>query len=210
MYYQYDFEPSRQERSDMTLASIMPGDFYEDCDYHPVLCTEADGDDIAGISLIDGSAPRSCSIEHCGVKRLSREEAVKLHLIWRQLFPGRFDNSGPWKFYKQYKTPIFELANSEKLFELALSMFEGVPESFDTLLISLELLVDALEAKKLWEFDEEDEGAWRYQALAGFILLQGYCNGYFTINIERSSPITTFGITEVGRECLIGLMQKHI
>jgi hypothetical protein len=59
---------------------IKVGDIYEDCAYHPVLCTLADyeGDELAGISLIDGSSPRSCSPTHCGPVRLTVEEAVAI------------------------------------------------------------------------------------------------------------------------------------
>ena len=38
---------------------ICPGDIYEDSAFHPCLCIEANKDDIWGISLIDGSYPRS-------------------------------------------------------------------------------------------------------------------------------------------------------
>jgi hypothetical protein len=62
------------ERSDP--AEIVPGDIYEDCQYHPVLCTIRDGDEVAGISLIDASQPRSCSISHCGVVRLEIAQVV--------------------------------------------------------------------------------------------------------------------------------------
>lgn len=55
---------------DTSPDDIKPGDIYEDCGYHPVLCTWRDGDEVAGISLIDGSRPRSCSLSHCGVVRL--------------------------------------------------------------------------------------------------------------------------------------------
>ena len=57
---------------------IKPGDFYEDCAYHPVLCTEIneDEDRISGVSLIDGSYPRDCSLVHCRIKKLTFEEAV--------------------------------------------------------------------------------------------------------------------------------------
>jgi hypothetical protein len=63
---------------------IEVGDIYEDCAYHPVLCTSADyeGDEIAGISLIDGSWPRSCSPTHCGPVRLTIEEAVAIKANW--------------------------------------------------------------------------------------------------------------------------------
>lgn len=69
----------------MTTNRILPGDIYEDCDYHPVLCTEVDGDDIAGISLIDGTMPRSCSLSHCAVQRMSLEEAIELRDAWDTL-----------------------------------------------------------------------------------------------------------------------------
>ena len=42
---------------DTSPDDIKPGDIYEDCTYHPVLCTWRDGDEVAGISLIDGSRP---------------------------------------------------------------------------------------------------------------------------------------------------------
>lgn len=59
---------------------IAVGDIYEDCFYHPVLCTSADyqEDELSGISLIDGSSPRSCSPSHCGPVRLTVEEAVAI------------------------------------------------------------------------------------------------------------------------------------
>lgn len=55
---------------DTSPEDIKPGDIYEDCAYHPVLCTWRDGDEVAGISLIDGSRPRMCSLSHCGVVKL--------------------------------------------------------------------------------------------------------------------------------------------
>ena len=59
---------------------IEVGDLYEDCAYHPVLCTLADyeGDELNGISLIDGSQPRSCSPTHCGPVRLTVAEALAI------------------------------------------------------------------------------------------------------------------------------------
>lgn len=64
------------------------GDIYEDCSYHPVLLTEIESYDhtdeqtLMGISLIDGSGPRSCSTRHCGPRKLSMEEAVELKKNW--------------------------------------------------------------------------------------------------------------------------------
>jgi len=54
-----------------------PGDIYEDCAYHPCLCTAVDGYEISGISLIDGSQPRGCDIEKCGVVKLTLDQALQ-------------------------------------------------------------------------------------------------------------------------------------
>lgn len=77
-------------------TSLKPGDFYEDCAYHPCLCIAADqeADEISGISLIDGSSPRSCSFVYCGVRKLSREEAIH----WKFFGPldQRLDKDSDW------------------------------------------------------------------------------------------------------------------
>jgi hypothetical protein len=46
---------------------LKPGDIYESCSYHPVLCLGVDyrRDEIWGVSLSDGSYPRACSLVHC-------------------------------------------------------------------------------------------------------------------------------------------------
>jgi len=64
-------------------VKIAIGDIYEDCAYHPVRCTESDGDSLTGISLIDGSSPRCCSIKHCGVRKLSQAEADELIAVFK-------------------------------------------------------------------------------------------------------------------------------
>lgn len=61
-------------RDERCGESISVGDIYEDCAYHPVLCTAADGDDLEGISLFDGTRPRRCSICHCGVRKLTADQ----------------------------------------------------------------------------------------------------------------------------------------
>ena len=53
------------------------GDIYEDVFFHPCLCigvSEKD-DEIWGISLIDGSNPRTCSLNFSAIRRLTVEEA---------------------------------------------------------------------------------------------------------------------------------------
>ena len=64
----------------MDGSEIRVGSIYEDCAFHPVLCTILDEveRDVEGISLIDGSAPRSCSLDHCGPVPLTIEEAIRI------------------------------------------------------------------------------------------------------------------------------------
>jgi hypothetical protein len=58
---------------------IQKGMIYEDCAFHPVLCVGVHSDEsVSGISLIDGSYPRNCSLTSCGVIPLSVEEAVEI------------------------------------------------------------------------------------------------------------------------------------
>ena len=65
-------EAMAKVKAELNLA---PGDFYEDCSFHPVVCVEVDydRDEIIGISLIDGSYMRSCSLRFCGVRKLTIE-----------------------------------------------------------------------------------------------------------------------------------------
>jgi len=59
------------------IGDVQPGDFYEDCAYHPCLCIRVLDEEVAGISLVDGSSPRSCDIHHCGVRKLTFDEAMQ-------------------------------------------------------------------------------------------------------------------------------------
>lgn len=58
---------------------LHPGDFYEDCAYHPCLCIGTGMGMVEGISLVDGSFPRQCGVPQCGVRKLTLEEAIQ----WR-------------------------------------------------------------------------------------------------------------------------------
>ncbi|MEY9969032.1 hypothetical protein ABIA33_007119 [Streptacidiphilus sp. MAP12-16] len=54
-------------------AGIRVGDIYEDCFFHPVLCTDIDdvaGLVLGGVSLIDGSSPRNCDARYCHPVRI--------------------------------------------------------------------------------------------------------------------------------------------
>jgi hypothetical protein len=84
------------------MDKVKVGDIYWDCSYHPVLCTESVrvkrhfrtvDYDVAGVSLFDGSRPRSCSVHHCGVTKLKlvqiqwlilhREDFLSAEAQWR-------------------------------------------------------------------------------------------------------------------------------
>lgn len=60
-----------------TPGDLQIGDFFESCNFHPCLCSELDrdGQDVEGISLVDGRLV-NCSIRHCGLRRLSVDEAI--------------------------------------------------------------------------------------------------------------------------------------
>ena len=59
-------------------GDLKAGDFYEDAFYHPCLCfyVNFDDDEVRGVSLIDGSWPRSASIAHGFVRKLSLAEVA--------------------------------------------------------------------------------------------------------------------------------------
>jgi hypothetical protein len=61
-------------------TSFKPGDIYEDCGFHPCLCVTATESEVSGISLIDGSQPRSCDIGACGIRHLTIQEAWDIKL----------------------------------------------------------------------------------------------------------------------------------
>jgi hypothetical protein len=98
-----------------SAADIRPGDFYEDCFFHPCLCigVEADGDEITGISLVDGSFPRGWSATHCGVRKLTKEEAIH----WRIFGPqDREVEKKWWHDYPQEEwTFQYKLKNTDKV-----------------------------------------------------------------------------------------------
>jgi len=69
--------------------SFAPGDIYEDCAQHPCLCVGVVDNDyeegIWGISLIDGSYPRSCSLYHCGVRKITVDEAWEMKRVIQKI-----------------------------------------------------------------------------------------------------------------------------
>ena len=83
-----------------TSDRIEPGDIYEDCAFHPVWCTWVDEDEIRGISLLDGTEPRSCSLAHCGPIKLTVHEALEIrrdhaaYVIRRMAEPDETQSAG--------------------------------------------------------------------------------------------------------------------
>ena len=69
-----------------SYGEMKPGDYYEDCAFHPCLCVRVNeaADEVLGISLVDGTYPRACSIKHCRVRGLTLQEA----LHWRFFGPA--------------------------------------------------------------------------------------------------------------------------
>jgi hypothetical protein len=75
-------EWSKATRELEARIGIQAGDIYEDSARHPCLCIEVDyeNDEIWGISLVDGSHPRACSLLSSGVRKMTVEEAWKRKL----------------------------------------------------------------------------------------------------------------------------------
>ena len=71
--------------------NLKPGDIYESCSYQPVLCLGVDykRDEVWGISLVDGTYPCSCSLVHCGVRKLSLKAAWQIKLCGPSDIEGR-------------------------------------------------------------------------------------------------------------------------
>ena len=62
-------------------AGIRVGDIYEDCSFHPVLCTDVEdvaGLVLGGVSLIDGSSPRNCDALYCQPVRIEAGDVMAI------------------------------------------------------------------------------------------------------------------------------------
>jgi hypothetical protein len=77
------------QRPAIKRPRFKPGDIYEDWAFHPCLCTEVSyrDDMICGISLIDGSAPRTSSLIYGGIRKLTPTQAQ----LWKQKGPQDLD-----------------------------------------------------------------------------------------------------------------------
>jgi hypothetical protein len=80
-----------------TPGEISVGGFFESCNFHPCLCSRLDreGLDVEGISLVDGRV-LSCNIRHCGLRRLSLEEAI----AWKLNGPTDVDLGAKDRWWK--------------------------------------------------------------------------------------------------------------
>lgn len=72
----------RWAMSRLNKNAILPGDLYENCNYHPMVCVENNYGDIYGVSMIDGSI-LGCSTFHCGPVRYKSlteaQDAIKTY-----------------------------------------------------------------------------------------------------------------------------------
>lgn len=64
----------------LSPQDIKPGDIYEDAYYHPCLCIHVNDTVVSGISLVDGSYPRTVDFRETEVRRLTPEEAWQWRL----------------------------------------------------------------------------------------------------------------------------------
>ena len=64
-------------------ADIKPGDIYEDPFCHPCLCVKLENGEVIGISLVDGTYPRTPDIGISDVRSLTLQEAWH----WRRFGP---------------------------------------------------------------------------------------------------------------------------
>jgi hypothetical protein len=75
---------------------IKPGDIYEDSAFHPCLCVSVDVNEgiVWGISLIDGSHPRTCDLFLSGIrKQVARVTLYQPGLVKRN--PGYDAGTSP-------------------------------------------------------------------------------------------------------------------
>ena len=77
---------------------IRKGDIYEDCAFHPVVCEGINGDDVEGVSLLDGSRPHRCSVKHCGVRKMTKDEVAGTIAIY-----GQGGEQGLWEYKKRQR-----------------------------------------------------------------------------------------------------------
>ena len=98
----------------MNEIDLNVGDVYWDCAYHPVKCTEIDDDDVSGISLLDKSSPRYCSIKNCGVIKLNQEQTDFLVSIGDEIIKAHEAFQDNWDV--SVYGSVFDKIKDSKLF----------------------------------------------------------------------------------------------
>ncbi len=76
-------------------SDITVGEIYEDTFYHPCLCIGNDDETVWGISLVDGSYPRSEDLGRSGLRKLSPEEAWR----WRTNGPTDVELEAKYRWW---------------------------------------------------------------------------------------------------------------
>ena len=100
---------------------LKPGDLYEDSLKHPCLCVNRTGTEVSGISLIDGSYPRSDDMNHTTLRRLTVEEAWH----WRRQGPRDRELSPQQQWWEKKPGYLINPANYlENLYFFALYQVE--------------------------------------------------------------------------------------
>lgn len=84
-------------------TELKPGDYFEDCAFHPCLCISSDMGMVEGISLVDGSYPRQCGVPQCGVRRLTPEEAITWKFYGPPDVPPELEMTEEQKYWLKYR-----------------------------------------------------------------------------------------------------------
>lgn len=87
----------------LSSKDISPGEIYEDVFFHPCVCIEVNKYEIWGISLIDGSYPRTIDIHNSAPRKLTTEEAWEWKINGPQDLEGDIefpDDQKWWRFKK--------------------------------------------------------------------------------------------------------------
>ena len=160
---------------------IKPGQYYEDCDYHPVLCTESDNVDVAGISLLDGSSPRSCSIRHCGVRKLRLEQTIELREVWLIVMRRPVRDA----FYGSHREQIMDFAS--EIHTSLSSLVRGSNSSLDSLILNASTWAESQNIRL---------NTFEIRAAVGLALLRLYTRD--EINFETIEQLVQSHTTPVG------------
>lgn len=84
-------------------TDIEPGEIYEDVFYHPCLCMGVREGAVWGISLVDGSHPRTATIGMSGVRKLTLEEAWH----WKICGPADEELEQKFRWWEKGECPPF-------------------------------------------------------------------------------------------------------